>query len=136
MTANGAPAKLFGVIGTRHHFSQQEQAQFRSKRHEVCTGNTLENSSLHRCEQFAKQGRSQGPCTLALRASQSCEYKVLIDRVIIVFAMERERERAFWYHHYWGPAFFKPTATFPLRLRSTCDSCLMVRLVRGRKKSV
>ena len=44
----------------------------------------------------------------------------------------RGRERAFWYLHYWGPAFFKLTATFPLRLKSTCDSCHMVRLARGR----
>ena len=36
------------------------------------------------CELFAKQERGQGPCTLALSASQSFVYRELTERVIIV----------------------------------------------------
>ena len=43
------------------------------------------------CKYLAKQGRGQGPCTLALGASQTFAYRGLTDRVIIVILNLRRR---------------------------------------------
>ena len=49
-----------------------------------------------RCELFAKQGRCQDPCTLALRASQSFVYRELTERVIIVIVSHCEEAKFFF----------------------------------------
>ena len=82
-SANSAPAALFNVGETFHHFPQQQQARF------IPSGTkpsqeTPRQLFVHECEQFAKQERGKGPCTLTLRASQCFVYRELTGRVIIV----------------------------------------------------
>ena len=55
----------------------------------------LEQTFHSRCEQFAKQGTAKAHALLALRASQSCAHRELIERVFLVRSVNRRFDRQY-----------------------------------------
>ena len=80
-TANGAPPTLVKVSGPHLLFSAGTGPLLSSgTRSEQVY---LDTQFLHDAKQCAKQGRCQGPCTLALRANESIVYRELSERGIV-----------------------------------------------------